>query len=269
VSLRQILVTLTVLALGNGVARAGSARITEHDGLVWAAVECGSDTLNFVVDTGAACSCVDLHTARLLHARLGYPVSVAGVGGRAIGYRCADFQGSVGGMRLPGEVVALDLSRPSRGCSQRIDGLIGADFFRGRVVRIDYMRGELDCGSGSVEGGIPLRMANGVMCVPVAVEGTEARWTRLDTGCTDAIVWCERTTGRSMTAARSVALASSRGGALLADVEVGTVQLHGVPVKLRKQEIFPGEAGLLGNAALRGYRVTIDGIRDRLELDPD
>jgi hypothetical protein len=34
-------------------------------------------------------------------------------------------------------------------------------------------------------------------------------------------------------------------------------------------EIFPGEAGLLGNAALRGDRVTIDEIRDRLALDAD
>ena len=50
---------------------------------------------------------------------------------------------------------------------------------------------------------------------------------------------------------------------------MGTVRLHGVPVKLRKPEIFPGEAGLLGNAALRGDRVTIDEIRDRLALDAD
>jgi hypothetical protein len=41
-----------------------------------------------------------------------------------------------------------------------------------------------------------------------------------------------------------------------------------LPVKWWKREIFPGEAGLLGNGALSKYRVTIDGIGKRLVLEP-
>jgi hypothetical protein len=67
---------------------------------------------------------------------------------------------------------------------------------------------------------------------------------------------------------RTIALASSRGSALLADVAVGQIELRDVPLKMHARAIFPGEAGLLGNAALSKYRVTIDGIGKRLMLDP-
>ena len=68
-------------------------------------------------------------------------MNVLGVDGGATGVQCAGFDATVGGMRLPEEVVALDLSGPARGCSEGIDGLIGADFFRGKMVRIDYKGG--------------------------------------------------------------------------------------------------------------------------------
>jgi hypothetical protein len=252
-----------------GPVNAKAANISQHDGLVWADVDCNGTTLHFVVDTGAASSCIDLAAARRLGIRLGPPLNVAGVGGRTTGYDCTGFAASVGGMRLPGEVVALDLSGPARACSQPIDGLIGADFFMGKVVRIDYARGTLTRvdGMGCVDG-IRLRFANGVICAPVAVDGGAPRWTRLDTGCTDALDWCGKAGALRKGAGRTVALASSAKNALLADVAVGSAQLHDVPVKMHGREIFPGEAGLLGNAALSRYRVTIDGIRARLSLEP-
>jgi hypothetical protein len=248
------------------------ARIDLRDGLVWADVDCtsmtGQTTLHFVVDTGAASSCVNLAAAKRLGLRMGGAVDVAGVGGMATGYRCGDFDGTVGGMPLPGNVLALDLSGPARGCSRMIDGLIGADFFRGHVVQIDYARGVMSGGAAlALKRGMPGRFANNVICVPVAVNGGPARWTRLDTGCTDALDWCEGAGPRAK-AAHSVALASSCRGAVLADVTVGDAHLHGLPVKLHARQIFPGEAGLLGNAALSRYTVTIDGIDGRVELTP-
>ena len=107
------------------------ARIALHDGLVWAEVSCGGNTLHFVVDTGAASSCVDLAAAKRLGMRLGGPMSVAGVGGSTTGYQCTGFHAIAGGMELPEKVVALDLSEPARACTEAIDGLIGADFFHG------------------------------------------------------------------------------------------------------------------------------------------
>ena len=242
--------------------------ISLHDGLVWAEVDCGGTKLRFVVDTGAASSCINLAAAKRLGMRLGDEMNVVGVGGRTTGYECEGFHASVGAMRLPGEVVALDLTGPSRGCSEVIDGLIGADFFRGKVMRIDYARGLLsregEEGRGS---GTPIRIEDGVMCVPVAVNGEEARWTRLDTGCTEALYWCDGADCRRKGTRESVALASWRGSAIPAEVTVGAVRLDDVPVKVRDREIFPGEAGLLGNGALSRYRVTIDGIGKRLVLD--
>jgi hypothetical protein len=66
---------------------------------------------------------------------------------------------------------------------------------------------------------------------------------------------------------KSVALTSSTKGGLQADVAVGRESLHTVPVTIRERSIFPGEAGLLGNAALLEYgSVTMDGIGNRLVL---
>jgi hypothetical protein len=65
-----------------------------------------------------------------------------------------------------------------------------------------------------------------------------------------------------------VALASFTGSAVREEVRVGTIDLANLPVKIRAREIFPGEAGLLGNGALSRYRVTIDGIGKRLVLEP-
>jgi len=172
-------------------------------------------------------------------------------------------------MELPEKVVALDLSEPARACTEAIDGLIGADFFHGKVVRIDYTLGVLSCvGEPPAGVGTRLRIANGVMCAPVTVDGCGTRWTRLDTGCTDALDWCEGKCSRWNGAGKTVALISWVRSTTRAEVTVGRVQLHELPVTLWKREIFPGEAGLLGNGALRRYRVTIDGIGNRLVLDP-
>jgi len=270
------LAALTAMALPprTAVGAGEAVHIALHNGLVWADVECGGKTLHCVVDTGAASSCVDLAAAKRAGLRLGSAVTVAGVDGWTKGYRCVEFQGSLGGMKLPADVVALDLSGPSRECSREIDGLIGADFFEGKVVRIDYAKGVLSREEGlRSSSATPLRFANGVICAPVAVNGGGTRWTRLDTGCTDALDWCEGGCGcPKKPAGKSMALASAMGAPApwrgVAEVSVGTEQLHHVPVTMRSREIFPGEAGLLGNGALSKYRaMTIDGIGKRLVLE--
>jgi len=250
-----------------GAHARASAQLSLHDGLIWADVECSGQTLHFVVDTGAASSCVNLAAARRLGIQMRSSLSVAGVGGGTTGYRCTGFNGSVDGMRLPAEVVALDLSGPARCCSQPIDGLIGADFFRGRIVRIDYARKLLSLVDAAPARGIDLLFANGVICVPVAVNGGDPRWTRLDTGCTDALDWCEASGTPAQPHGKTVALAGWLGSASCADVTVGRAHLAGVPVRMHAREIFPGEAGLLGNGVLSRYRVTIDGIAKRLVLE--
>jgi hypothetical protein len=262
-----ICATLLATALC-GAQAAGAVAISQHDGLTWADVASGGQVLHFVVDTGATVSCVNLAAARRLGLPLGAPEQVAAVGGGTIAYRCAGFIASAGGMALPSEVLVLDLSGPARACSQPIDGLIGADFFRGKTVRIDFANGRLTrVDRLSAGAGIPLRFANGALCAPVAVDGGAPLWTRIDTGCTDALDWCGAAGSRARGPGRSVALAASRRQSMLADVNVGATLLRDLPVKTRSRAIFPGEAGLLGNAALSRYRITIDGITRRLLLE--
>ena len=135
-------------------------------------------------------------------------------------------------------------------------------------MRIDYARGLLSREEEAPAGsGTRLRFEDGVICVPVAVNGEEARWTRLDTGCTEALYWCDGGDCRRKGSRESVALASWTGGAIRAEVTVGATRLEDVPVRVREREIFPGEAGLLGNGVLSRYRVTIDGIGKRLVLE--
>jgi hypothetical protein len=267
-----ILVAIAAAVFGLGVCQSQAAQqaaISLHDGLVWADVNCNGTTMHFVVDTGAACTCVNLASIRRAGLRLGEPVSVSGVNGRAIGYHCAAFNGTVGGMKLPAQILALDLSGPARACSQPIDGLIGADFFQGNVVRIDYSRRVLTRRGAGSSGGesVRLRFEGGVLCVPVAVDGSHSRWTRLDTGCTDALIWYGGAGAKSKDTSHTVALASSSRTAIPAVVTVGGISTRAIPVKWCNRAIFPGEAGLLGNAALSQYRaITIDGLRKRLEL---
>ena len=91
---------------------------------------------------------------------------------------------------------------------------------------------------------------------------------RLDTGCTDALIWSGRAEARTKLAGRSVAACTpSSRQAASADVAAGGLTPSTMPVKWCGREIFPGEAGLLGNAALGKYRaITIDGIGKRLIL---
>ena len=44
----------------------------------------------------------------------------------------------IGDTKLPSEYLAVDLEKLSSSCERPVDGLVGADFFRERVVQIDF-----------------------------------------------------------------------------------------------------------------------------------
>lgn len=242
-----------------------------HDGLVWTDLLCAGQHLHFVVDTGAAISCIDAAAARKLHLAMGPSLPVAGVDGSAQGRECTGFQGSLAGIPFARTLLALDLSRASRGCSQRIDGLIGADFFNHRVLCLDYARGSLSACHRPERGqGVATRAINGAICIPVSLGGGAARWTRLDTGCAAALEWCgpqaRPTAGPPRCGTIAVTRDSSAG--CNADIAIGSTRIGGVPVRFRDREIFPGEAGLLGSGALKGRLLVIDGISRRVVIGP-
>ncbi len=102
--------------------------------------------LDFILDTGAGNTTIDLNTARQLSVPLGQPLTVGGAGA-----------GTVSGARVqPGASVtlagtsiaqpvalAIDLSRLPPREGHRMDGILGDDFIERYVVAIDYARREL------------------------------------------------------------------------------------------------------------------------------
>jgi predicted aspartyl protease len=268
--LRTIRVLFALFALVTG-PRALSAPFAFSDGLVWVKVEIEGTArpLNFVLDSGAGSTVISLDAASRLGLKLGRAETVAGVDGPCVARRVDRFPAKVCGQPLTASVLAIDLGRASRGCHQPIDGLVGADFFRGRVVQIDFPAHELrlldrfEPGAGAV----PVRVQRDSLCVPVCVGGDRARWVRLDTGCSDALRWVESGQSRSRGATMGIALAKTGGKFVPMDISIGSRKLAAVPTIIHQREIFPGEAGLLGCGVLSKFRVTVDGKRHRVAFE--
>jgi hypothetical protein len=154
-----------------------------------------------------------------------------------------------------------------------VDGLLGADFFRGRIVQIDFANQKIRIvPPGSVsktESSIPLEFRPCGMRIPVTVNGHERQWLRLDTGCATALQWVT-TQVRADDCKRQAAI----GLAQLSIPQTETAVLIGgrsftnVPTGLHSKPIFAGEAGLLGNGLLSLFsKVTIDAKAARLILE--
>ena len=168
--------------------------------------------------------------------------------------------------------LAVDLRNAAPLCGQPVDGLIGADFFERNIVQIDYKDRQLRLlgrlaavdGRSSI---LPIRFNNGVLCVEVSVNGSQPRWTRLDTGCNDPLHWV---VPRSVTPVRrkevSLGFMTDGRDVTFATVELGSFPLRDVATSLHGEPLFPDEAGLLGNGILSRFLVTVDAPHDRLIL---
>jgi hypothetical protein len=275
VHLFRLVATLAAILLFavHNVSAAAEIPFKYADGMIWVKVSVAghNSPLNFLLDSGAGASVLDLAAARRLNVKLGRPENVQGVAGRAIAYRVNDFVAATGSVSTPRSVLALDLSGIGAGMHQRIDGLLGADFFRGRIVQLDYAtqklrllsRGELNTGAGEI---LPLATRNDAMCVRVGVAGNPAEWMRVDTGCNRALEWVAVGAKAKMLAGTSVGISSGSARQVSADVQLGSHRLAAVPVGVHSRQIFPGEAGLLGNGLLSKFTVTIDAPKGRLLL---
>jgi hypothetical protein len=244
-----------------------------RDGMIWLNVclDGQSTPLNFLLDSGAGRSVIHLGTARRLGVRLGAPESVLGVQGRCTAYRVNDFTASLGTVSVPSEVLALDLSSVSAGCGARIDGLLGADFFRGRIVQIDFAaqklrlltRGELP---GSAAQVLPIARRSDALCIRVGVNGNAPEWMRFDTGCSGALEWVITTAKPSRTPGSSFAATAGSERSVHTDVLLGCERIAAVKTGIHQKPIFQGEAGLLGNGLLSKFCVTVDADRSQLLL---
>jgi hypothetical protein len=239
--------------------------------MVWLKVEAHGQSLNFLLDSGAGASVLDAAAARRFGAKLGACETVQGTEGRCTAYRVHDLAATVGGTPLPRSILALDLSSVSRACGRRIDGLLGLDFFRGRIVQIDYaaqkvrlfaryetfdLRGET----------LPLARRNGALCVRVSVNDHASEWMRLDTGCSAALEWVASEAKLRHRGPTSIAASAGLPHSIHTEMKIGNEQFSAVKTGLRDKPMFPGEAGLLGNGLLSHFRVTMDADRSLVLL---
>ena len=242
-----------------------------RDGLLWLKVDVSgkSEPLNFLLDSGAGISAIDLQTARSLGLHLGNRQTVQGVNGQCLAYRVNDFQAVSGGIVLPQSVLAIDLRALSDCCEQPVNGILGVDFFRGRIVQIDFTKGRVrilekcDANLANCEI-LPTRLCNDAFCVPVRVEGNPAQWMRLDTGCDAALEWVVSGTEKRQTGKTSIGLSGVSIRHVNTSVQIGKLCFKAVTTGVHTEQIFPGEAGLIGNGLLSKFRLTIDAPRNRV-----
>ena len=246
-----------------------------RDGLIWLEVNVPQSPQppQFLLDSGAEVSVLNLRAAKRLHLRLGKPVVVEGVETESKGFWPQSLAASIGGIRLPDQYLAVDLGHVSRACQRRVDGLVGADFFSRHVVRIDFAARLIQV----LEAARPSRTSeivrlesrSGGMRIPVNVNHGPEQWVRLDTGCATALEWVTSTTSPGRCPNQiAVALRGLSRPMIQTGLRVGSTDFASVPTGLHIHEIFPGESGLIGNGVLgRFATVTIDIPGGRLILD--
>ena len=112
---------------------------------VFVKVCAGDAPLDFILDTGAGATFLDLNHARQLGLKVGSAFTVQGAGaGSVAGGRVEGGAVSLVGTDIKQPVLsAIDLSNlPSRE-GHRMDGILGYDFISRFVVAIDYVKQEL------------------------------------------------------------------------------------------------------------------------------
>lgn len=244
-----------------------------REGLLWVEVVIpqSEKPLNFLVDTGAGVSVINLNTARRIGLKLGQQVTVRGVDAMLTGYWQQQMSTKVGEVRLPREYLAVDLEKLSSSCERPVDGLVGADFFRGRVVQIDFDAQKIrllkPVKAEKIDKALPLQLRSCGMRVPIMVNGHERQWVRLDTGCATALQWVTSVVPDQCSHQIAIGLTEVSIPQAKTTVGIGAYQFEDVPTGLHATAIFPGEAGLLGNGLLSRFSsVTIDAKAGRVIL---
>jgi hypothetical protein len=246
-----------------------------REGFLWIEVNIpqSKEPLNFLMDTGAGVSVINLSTAKRIGLKLGQEVMVHGVQAMLTGYWQKGMSAKVGDVELPREYLAVDLDKLSASCERLVDGLVGADFFRGRVVQIDFDAQKIrllkSAKGEKSKASLPLQLRLCGMRVPISVNGHERQWVRLDTGCATALQWVTSDVGPEQCGRRiAIGLAEVFIPQTVTTVGIGEHRFEKVQTGLHETAIFPGEAGLLGNDLLSRFStVTIDAKAARLILE--
>lgn len=236
-----------------------------RDGMIWLKVAVAGkiQPLNFLLDSGAGSSVLDLSAARRLGLKLSHPVTVLGVNGRAFAYRIEGFDARAANVPIASSVLVVDLSGPSKRCHQHIDGLLGSDFFLNHIVQIDYktqtihllQRNEVNLTGGEV---LPLTKCNDTLCARVSIDGNAPELMRLDTGCCTTLEWVVTRDKMKKLGSTTIGLNSCSMREFHSNVQLGAIRIASVKTGIHTAQMFAGESGLIGNGLLSRFTVTIN-----------
>jgi predicted aspartyl protease len=244
-----------------------------RDGMIWVKVTVAGQKapLNFLLDSGAGASVIDLAAARRVGLKLGDRQTVLGVQGSGVAYRVQGFRAQAADVAVASSLLALDLSGPSADCHQHIDGLLGADFLRDHIVEINYaaqtlrllQRGEVNAGSYDA---LPLAKRNDALCAQVSVNGSAPEWLRLDTGCNTSLEWVV-TGGKARNRGNvSVGTNTTSVREIHTNVQMGGIRIAAVKTGVHTEQMFADENGLIGNGLLSRFTIVIDAAGQRCLL---
>lgn len=203
---------------------------------------------------------------------LGEQVNVSSVQTTMTGYWPQKVSATASGVALPSDVLALDLSKLNAACTQSVDGLIGADFFKGKIVQIDFAAQRIrllsasEAASKTNASRLEIRRCG--LCVMVGVNGGKPQRLRVDTGCATDLQWVtSKVQPQQCTSKVAIGLAQLTIPQTTTTVNLAGQTFHDVPTGLHSAAIFDGEAGLLGNGLLSRFEtVTIDSRAGRLSF---
>ena len=236
-------------------------------------VRLNGHALWFDVDSGARRTVVDAGSARALGLTIIGNAHASGAGHGAVRVRiAAPVTVAAGSARLRVSPWIIDLSHV--GLSERVDGLIGADFFDAFVVRIDPVNRTLGlydpasfayAGSGA---GIPLRETDDRLFVPMTLSlangVSENASVRIDTGSGDAV--SANLVRQSPVRAKSVqGVGLGRSyvdySGVFSTVRIGPYEIHDVWGP-------SNDVPTVGMEILQRFVTTFDVPRGRLYLEP-
>lgn len=259
--------------------------------LVLVPVRIGSSPeLTFILDTGAETTVVA--SDRIADAGLSGGVGSSGTaqGGEIETRLFRNVNIRVGSLDIgKSTVAAVDLAGLSAGVGRRIDGILGYDFFRDRVVRIDYSTRKIEMLPGGASPGRGF-------AVPIAIRGhspfVDARVSQgraaasgrflVDTGALGAVnlyagfldLHPRLRPGKSLALTSGAILPGqfvTRMGRLTS-LAIGPVRIRGPLASFSanpdSDDSAPGDAGLIGSSVLSRYVVTFDYPHRRMNLEP-
>jgi hypothetical protein len=168
-------------------------------------------------------------------------------------------------LRFSSSPLVVDLAGESRTLGTPIDGLLGADFFHGRAIKIDFKQSRLHIspkGQPSPRATrLPLSRSRGAMFVELTAADSRLQRVRLDTGCCRSLCW-------SPPGGSSLRCLWRDGKTMNIDVNFGPLVMIDIPSDVYRRPLFAGEDGLLGTALLSRFdSVWIDAVNNRITFD--